>query len=171
MRRGFWLAVVALCLVSATATVSTRAAPAPKETKLEIDVKVLAGDPLGSREAGTIQCLSQPQMWLTDKQEGTASSGQRVKVNGEEVLVGTTVKITPVTGKDANGKDGSIQLKCFFEYSQVVSCFGDELVLQATQGSCTRGVKAGEIMRFQLGKCSEGQMWVELTVREVEPNK
>jgi hypothetical protein len=164
MRRGCWLIVVALGLVSVSATVTTGGPP--KEREYQIDVKMLEGDPLGSGEDGTVHALSQPSMFTVEKQESRVQAGQTLKLDGEEVFSGTEMKITP-----QRGKEGTIRLSMVFKYTEIVSEKEDSLLLQTNEARYLRTVKPGEVLRLHLSKASEHQQWVELTVKEFEPGK
>jgi hypothetical protein len=108
------LAVVALGLVPAWATVA--ADDKPKEKAYRFDVKVLEGDPLGNRLDKTQEIFMQPQMLAYEKQESDVEVGQFVLLDGEEVFFGTRLKIKP-----ERGKDGTIRLIMAFEYTEVIS--------------------------------------------------
>jgi hypothetical protein len=159
MRRSLWLAIVALGLVPASATVST--GDTPKEKQYQIDVKVLEGDPLGSREEGTVHPLAQPCIVAVEKQEANVLVGQTVKLDGEEILAGVQIKIIP-----DRGKEGTIRLNMVFKCTEIVSEKEDSLLLQSNEARYFRTVKPGEVLRLKMGKSAEGQRWVELTAKE-----
>jgi hypothetical protein len=166
MRRCSWLAVVALGLVPAWATVA--ADHKPKEKVYRFDVKVLEGDPLGNRQDKTQEILTQPQVLAYEKQESDVEVGQFVLLDGEQVFFGARLKIKP-----ERGQDGTIRLSMVFEYTEVISEKEDALKLQTNQARYIRSVKPGEILRLKIGKmgkAADGQRWVELSAIEVDPD-
>jgi hypothetical protein len=167
MRRSMLLAVVALSLVSTSGTVST--ADTPKEKQYQFHIMVLEGDPLGSQQDNTQNIVSYPRIVTLEKQQANVQSGQNVKLDSDEVFVGTKLQVTP-----ERTKEGTIRLSVLFEYTDVISEKEDSIQLQTNQARYIRTVKPGELLRLKIGKMAkvaEGQRWVELSVREFEPDR
>src|SRR5947209_6292935 len=164
MHRSWRLVVVALCLVFGAARVST--GDAPKKTQYLIDVLLFEGDPLGSREAGTLKIVAEPRQVTTEKRESSFHSGGIVKLDGDEVPFGVDVKLTP-----ERGEEGTIRLKIVLEYTELLSHSEDSVQLQSDRARFVRTVKPGEVLRLPFGKPADHRRWVELTVREYEPGK
>jgi hypothetical protein len=167
MRRCLWLAIVALGLVSVSPTVS--AGDKPKEKQYQFAIKVLEGDPLGSHEDKSQEFLSQPQVVAVENQATNVQIGQIEKVDKDEVFVGLKLQVKP-----ERAKEGTIRLSMVFEYTEVLSEKEDSLLLQTNQARYVRMVKPGELLRLKIGKMgksTEGQRWVELSVGEVERAK
>jgi hypothetical protein len=164
MRHGRWLIVVALGLVSVSATVSTGGPP--KKQKYEIDLVMFEGDPLGSQAEGTLKIVAEPHQVTLDKRESSFHSGGVEKIDGDEVRTGLTAKITP-----ERSENGTIQLKVILKYTELLLSTEDHVLLQTNQARYFRTVKPGEVLRLRLSLPSERQQWVELTVKEFKPGK
>jgi len=164
MRRCCWLIVVALSLVSVSATVSPGGPP--KERQYQIDLVIFEGDPLGSRAEGTLKIVAEPHQVTLDKRESSFHSGGVEKIDGDEVRTGLTAKITP-----EQSENGTIRLKVFLESTELLLSTEDHVLLQTNQARYFRTVKPGEVLRLRLSMPSERQKWVELTVKESESGK
>jgi hypothetical protein len=164
MFRNSWVAATFLLALVTGATGDT-----PKETSYRFDIKVLEGDPLGSRQDKTQEVVSQPQILAYENCEGTVETGHLVQLDGEEVFVGAKLRIKP-----QRAKDGAVRLSMVFKYTEIISEKEDSLLLQSNQDRYVRTVKPGELLRLKIGKMgksAEGQRWVELTLREFDQDR
>lgn len=154
----FQVLSVAVSLAAGTAT-----PPIPvKEYMVKLDLQ--QGDPCGSREAGTLEVLTRPQLLVAEKQKGFFTVGQSVQVFGEEVTLGH--RITVMTESLAGGKvrvDGSAEATTLIEGGR------DGPVVQSTRSSFRCEVKLGETARVRFGKHTGKETWLDLTVEAPVP--
>jgi hypothetical protein len=126
-----------------------------------IEATWLRGDPLGSQEAGTIECLSRPTIMTVEGQAAVARIGQERQIDGEKVDIGFEVGVTPRQVK------GGIELNLVLAHTEVVQESENTLLTQSTKSRYIRTVKPGEVLRLRVGKPGEKQTWVELKARVV----
>jgi hypothetical protein len=89
-----------------------------------------------------------------------------MKTNGEDVVTGTTIRITP-----ERGKNGTIRLKVFLECTDVISPARGQFENPDESGPLRPHVKPGQVLRLGVGKRDREPQWVELVVKEVEAEK
>lgn len=152
--------VLALAVSLAAGTAAT---PVPvKEYMVKLDLQ--QGDPCGSREAGTLEVLTQPQLLVAEKQKAWFQVGRSVQVFGDEVTLG--YRITVTTESLAGGKvrvDGSTDAITLTEGGR------DGPVLQTTRTCFRCDVKLGETARVRFGKHTGKETWADLTVEVPVP--
>lgn len=146
--------------------------PAPQ---VHIAVTVYEGDPLGTREAGTVRVLAQPQMVVQSGRPGMVAFGQDVLVPGPDgsittERVGVTVEVLPV--RQADGRVW-VELNATHRYvtpglgAKTAAGFVPGFTEQALRAAVT--TKPGETVRQRIAaRSATDQTWVELTVRPVK---
>ena len=140
--------------------------PKPTPPQFQLDLVILQGDPLGSREAGTLKVLAESKLVAREKRPASFLTGGQVFSGGEFVDFGH--KITVVSER---AEDGAIRLHVVLEYTELQDQTEDSASFQTSQRRYTRAVKPGESVKLRWGKQSERQTWVELSVREVESSR
>lgn len=152
----------ALALLSASIGTSQAAEPA-EETQYVIDVAFYEGDPLGSRDEGTLKLLAQPRLITLAGQDVQFLSGGQVLVGGEHVSFGLLMKF-----KCKPTDDGQIRLNATTELGERIDPKDETVVgIQSEKVVFSRTMKPGQTIKFRVGKPAkpEFQKWVEMTVR------
>lgn len=140
--------------------------------KVLVAITVYEGDPLGSREAGSLSVLSQPTLQMSGGQTGYVQSGQDVTVPGPDgtkmthpVGLALVVKPTLRTG-------GRVSLELNATLQQVDPRLGVETAAGLVPGFTEQSVRAawvvrpGEPFRQRIAaRSAADQTWVEVTVR------
>jgi hypothetical protein len=148
------------------------------ERKVLVALAVRTGDPLGSREDGTLKTLSEPKLVIGHKRTGLVRAGGRQavpNVEGEVVLepVGISVEVTPVLRLD-----GKILLDAQITETEVSQGRGLNTKHGFVPGIDSRSIRysasvsQGQRVKVRVSSRSDSdQTWVELvaTVQE-EPN-
>jgi hypothetical protein len=98
-----------------------RAASHSHHVAVSASATVFSGD-------GTAHIIAEPHQITLENRECCFHSGGLIKANGEDVITGTTIKITP-----ERGKNGTVCLKVFLEYTDVISQAEDSLRTQTNQ--------------------------------------
>jgi hypothetical protein len=138
--------------------------PSAKGRQIQIELRLLRGDPLGSPEQGTAKVLTRPTLQMLEKQEGRVFTGQRVRVAGEMRGVGNGFR---AVAESAAG--GKLRLRVTVELSRVVEdpTTGQPAV-RTELAHFTREAKPGEMLRVRVGKRAGKETWVEMRAREVK---
>jgi len=139
--------------------------------QLMFHVRVLEGDPLGSREAGTIKLLAEPTMITTENRPFTLMTGGEVPFIAEGD-VEWVLKGLKMNGKPGIAKDGKVRLVLTLTHTVVEHQSEDLLQLSTTETRVISTVKLGEVTRFRFGKTDskpDQQHWVEITPELVQP--
>jgi hypothetical protein len=147
----------------------TARADEPRQPLLhQINVSLQSGDPLGSREAGTIELHAQPAIVTVDGQTATFVTGDGIEVSGNTMCVNCDnnskcflLRVTP-----ARQQDGSIQLRVEMIQKKVVDRDRQDVSFQINQSRYTRMVQLDEVVRLRVGKIGDSETWVELSVTE-----
>jgi hypothetical protein len=144
-----------------TVSVSRGSEPPPRQIQISLTMK--QGDPLGSREEGTLKVLAEPRLVTLERQPGSFLSGGEVRIGGEMVHVGKLVKVTA-----EKVADGRLLLGVVLEHTDLSDRREDSAQFQTSRAIYSRTVKPGEVLRLRWGKNTPGpQTWAELSVREV----
>jgi hypothetical protein len=156
--------VVAVALIIGGGSASTQGNPIPAGPRqFQIDVSLLQGDPLGSREAGTIVALSRPTLRALEKQEACVHVAQLVDVVGESVGVGYRLRL--VVEPAAEGK---VRMRVFVELTTVADKRDDQGRVRVDRNIYVREARLGETLRLRVANRSKKETWVELRVQEVK---
>lgn len=142
--------------------VSTRTVVVQRQVKLE--VVIFSGDPLGSKEAGTLDELSRPTLMLTHKQTGFFQVGE---ATGQ----GITFRATPQLRLD-----GKIGLNCETQlsrsYTTQITTAQGAYPATATDTQTAKAavvVAPGKSHQVRLSaKSATEQTWIEVTATIVE---
>lgn len=153
---------------------TTAAAEGPRQ--FQIDVSLYAGDPLGSRDAGTLKVLAEPRMVVVGGRGASFHSGGRIAVeddrgNTRYEAVGTQIEVLPV-----RTRDGAIWVEVTTSTREVDPGLGitagGKVVPGFREHSERRAllVTAGKPVRLRVSAAApDAQTWVELTVHVVRP--
>jgi hypothetical protein len=163
-----WIGALVALFVLGMADVTARADEPDPPLLHQINVSVQSGDPLGSREAGTIKLHAQPVIVTVDQQTATFMTGDGIEVSGNTMCVnwddktqGFWLRVTP-----ARQQDGSIQLSVEMIQKKVVDRDGQDVSFQIDQSRYTRMVQLDEVVRLRVGKIGDTETWVDLSVTE-----
>ncbi|MBX9623149.1 MAG: type II and III secretion system protein [Gemmataceae bacterium] len=147
--------------------------PAPQ---VHIAVTVYEGDPLGTREAGTVRVLAEPQVVTPTGRPGFFLVGKDVPCptprNPAAVeKVGTSLELLPVVLRP----DGRVWVELNAKHRQVNPAHGVETAAGFVPGFTELGMRAawiskpGESFRQRIAaRSATDQTWVEVTVRPVK---
>jgi hypothetical protein len=161
-RWSFTVVVMALMVGGGSARTPEKPIPASPK-KYQIDVSLLQGDPLGSREAGTIEFLSRPTMLALEKQEACVAASQSVPVAGEPIDVGYRLRL--VAEPAAEGK---VRVRVSMELTTVAESRDDQGSVRVHRTIYVREVGLREALRLRVGERSKKETWLELKVQEVK---
>ncbi len=117
---------------------------------------------LAAWSRGTLKCLAAPKIVVVPGRQASFLSGgsQPLPEAGwEDVNIGYTVRVTP-TATDA----GDIHLKVDLEHTAVMDRTADSAEIRTDRFGYTKTVKPGETIKLRMGKSSDKQTWVEMTV-------
>src|SRR5262249_55180467 len=148
-----------LCLAGAVLLVLVGPALADqpaKEKKFLFNLLLSRGDPLGSREAGTIEDLSRPTMTANEKQQSWTWIVQQVMVAGKSVDVGPKMEVFA-----ESTPSGKIRVRVAVEVTEVLENGETQSSIHTERSLHVREVKAGELVRLRVGKRSKQQTWLE----------
>lgn len=136
--------------------------PPPKQ--LRFDVLIFQGDPLGSKEAGTLEVLMRPQLVTLETQRGLVQAGQQypVKIDDKvsDYTPGVTVEITPGTVKD-----GKVRIDVTMTKSTVAENSKEKVQFNTESTRIITTVKLGEVVKLRCGK----ETWIELSASLTKP--
>jgi hypothetical protein len=160
-----WCVAAIGCVLLLGADRATRKAEPVKPPQYQIKLSLRQGDPLGSREEGTLKILAEPTLITMDGREATFVSGGQIYVENEFVGAGLKVSVTPMQA------DQRIKLRLTLERTEVVEEREDTLLLQSSQARYIRVVEPGQVLKLRWGKSSVPQTWVELSARELPADR
>jgi hypothetical protein len=137
--------------------------------QLQFNLRVFEGDPLGSREAGTLKVVAEPRLITLEKGSFSFVSGGEVAVTGIDgvqfVQSGRVLE-----GKPEAVKDGKIRLDITLSNTTVGKRTQEHIQLDTETSRTITTVRLGEVVKFRWGKGSaDKQAWVELSVAEIKP--
>lgn len=144
----------------------------PGNRQLMFKVRVLEGDPLGSREAGTIKVLTEPTVVTTENRPFSLVAGGEVPFNDLEGSIQWIEKGLKMKGKPGIVEDGKVRLDLTLSHTVVEHRSDDRLQLSTTETRVISTVKLGEVSRFRVGKTDskpDQQHWVEITPELISP--
>ena len=134
------------------------------ERQVKLEVVICQGDPLGSKEAGTLDLLSRPTLLLRHKQTGFFEVG---RATGQGIAFRATPQLR---------LDGKIGLECETQFTTVnpgrglTTASGFIPGLDSEVTKATTVVIAGKPHKVRLSaKSATEQMWIEMTATVVEP--
>jgi len=142
--------------------------PTNEGTLLQIDVKVWEGDPLGTREAGTLKLLAEPRLVTQQDRPVRFFSGGQYPLlqDGHQIVlldIGDGVEISPGKVKDG---------KVYVDVSVTTTSKKTTLPIQWESQQTRIGAlaKLGEVVKSRLGTgSSTKQTWIEFSVQTVKP--
>lgn len=136
---------------------------------LQVNLRVFQGDPLGSREAGTLKLLADPNLITLENRVFTFVSGGEIAVTeGEEVQFVQIGRM--IEGKPGAVKDGKVCLDLTLSNTTVGERTEERVQVHTESTRMISTVRLGEVVKFRWRKGSaDRQVWVELTVAEVKP--
>jgi hypothetical protein len=135
-----------------------------------IHICVLEGDPLGSRDAGTLKVLAEPRLVALEGQTFSfLSGGEQVVPDGAHKVqfldFGLSIRGTAKPGKEA----GTVFLDVRMDNSTIPDQSGDVLRLNSEGTRMLGTFKLGKVVMLRLPKASgERQTWAELVVENVK---
>src|SRR4051794_17574876 len=133
--------------------------------QLQFTLDVFEGDPLGSREQGTLKLLASPRIVTLENKPFTFISGGEIAIpNGPQ---GVQFERTGLTLEGTPGavKDGKIGLDLKLSNTTVGKETEDQIQLSTETTRMITTVKLGEVVKLRWGKGSaDNQRWVELSV-------
>jgi hypothetical protein len=142
-----------------------------------IEARLCQGDPLGSRQAGTVKYLAEPVLVTSSGRGASFWSGGQIPVRGPDGKlsyepVGTRVEVLPL-----GYPDGRVRVELNITRREVnlglgVKTAAGEVVPGFTEQQWRVAWMAapGEPFRFRLAAESPAdQTWVEVAVRELRP--
>lgn len=148
--------------------VSTRTVTVQRQVMLKF--AVLTGDPLGSREDGTIKCLAEPHLTALHKQAATFLAGRMADAATGQTAEGIEIKVTPRIRLD-----GKISVECETSLHTVNTGRGITTAAGFAPGvdtqtmQTTAALKPGETFKVRLSaKSATEQTWMELTASVVD---
>src|SRR5947208_5449440 len=136
---------------------NARANEPVKPPLLQINLRLLEGDPLGSREAGTLKVLAEPKIVTLSGRAAEFICGldSSAPVNGWQES-GFTFGIKP-----ERCADGSIDVKVDMTRRLVVERNGGDVRRQCDYSQYERNARLGDMVRLQAGRIRGRQTWVE----------
>lgn len=137
--------------------------------QLQFNLRVFEGDPLGSRETGTLKVVAEPRIITLEKRSFSFASGDEVAVTGSDgvqyVQSGQVLE-----GKPGAVKDGKIQLDITLSNTTVGKRTQGHIQLHTEMSRTITTVRLGEVVKLRWGKgTTDKQAWVELSVAEIKP--
>jgi hypothetical protein len=167
MRWSIALVFTAAMLVGSQPTVGGDR-PQPGK-QLLFNVRVFEGDPLGSREAGTLKVLAEPRLVTLENRPFSFVSGGDIPVTD-----GESVQFQPfgrmVEGKPGAVKDGKVRLDITLSNTTIGERTEDRIQLHSESTRTITTVRLGEVVKLRWGKGStDKQTWAELSVEEIKP--
>jgi hypothetical protein len=166
MRWSSALAFTAAMLVGSRLTAGDGKPPAKQ---LQINVRVFEGDPLGSREAGTLKVLAEPRLvTLENRPFSFVSGGEMAVTGGEGVSFPRFGRL--IEGKAGAVKDGKVRLDLTLSHTTVAERTEGRVQLHTESTRTITTALLGEVVKLRWGKGgTEKQAWAELSVEEVGP--
>jgi hypothetical protein len=142
--------------------------PAPGK-QLQVNLRVFEGDPLGSREAGTLKVTAEPRLVTSENRRFTFLDGGEIAVTDGEcvefVQFGRMIE-----GRTGTVKDGKVRLDVTLS-NTILGDRTEERIRTHTESMRTvTSVRLGEVVKIRWGKGrANKQVWVELSVEEIKP--
>jgi len=160
--------------VAAAMFVGSQAAPGgdkPSSRKqLEFYLRCFEGDPLGTREAGTIKVVAEPRIVTLENQPFSIVSGGEIAVPDGAKGVQFVPVGRKMEGKHSAAKDGRVRLDITVSNTTVGEGTEERFQLHSETTRTITTVRLGEVVKLRWGKASaDRQAWVELSVQEVKP--
>jgi hypothetical protein len=167
MRWSITLAFAAAMLVGSQ---SMAGGDKPQPSKqLLFNMRVFEGDPLGSREEGTLKILAEPRLvTLENRPISFVSGGEIAVTDGENVQFHQFGWM--IEGKPGAVKDGKVRLDLTLSNTTVGERSEERIQLHTESTRTITTTRLGEVVKLRWGKGShDRQTWVELSVEEVTP--
>jgi hypothetical protein len=141
----------------------------PPGKQLLFNVRVFEGDPLGSREAGTLKVLAEPRLVTLENHPFSFASGGEIPVrDGQAVQFHSFGR--RIEGKPGAVKEGKLRLEITLSNTTIGERTENRIQLHTESTRTITTVRLGEVMKLRWGKGSaDRQAWVELSVEEVKP--
>lgn len=168
MRWSIVLAFAAAMLVSSQSTARDDQPALGKQ--LQFNVRVFEGDPLGSRESGTLKVLAEPRLVTLENHRFSFIVGGQIPVpDGESVQFHQFGRM--IEGKPGAIKDGKIRLDITLVNTTVGEQTEERIQLHSESTRTITTIRLGEVVKLRWGKkaSADRQVWVELSVEEVKP--
>jgi hypothetical protein len=156
--------LIAVTLLVAVAATVTRGTEPPPPRQIQIGCVLKQGDPLGSREEGTLKVIGEPKLVTLENREASFLSGGEVMVAGELVPFGREIRFLP-----QRAEGGRVKLRVVLEHTEVVENRENSLRTQTSRSLHVRTVKFGEVLRLRWDNNASGpQTWAEVSVHDVD---
>ena len=141
----------------------------PLQKQLQFNLRVFAGDPLGSREAGTLKVVAEPRIITFEKRSFSFVSGDEITVTGSDgvqiIQAGRVLE-----GRPGTVEDGKVRLDVLLSNTTVGKRTKEYTQLHTETSRTITTARLGEVVKFRWGKGSaDKQVWAELSVEEVKP--
>jgi hypothetical protein len=127
-----------------------------------ISVRLLRGDPLGSREEGTLEVDNAFNLQVLANQEGMVSVGQSIVVGSERIDLGDCVRVTA-----SPLEKGKLQLRIALEHGTLRKGDKNGAAYRVDHIRRVCEVKLGELRRVRIGPRAKKETWLEIEAREV----
>lgn len=165
-----WSMAMALAAVLLVGSQSTAADDKPSPAKqLQLNLRVLEGDPLGSREAGTLKVVADPRILTLENRPASFVSGGEIAVTDGDgmqlIQLGRMVEVKPGAVKDSK-----VRLDITLSNTTIAERTEERIQVHTESTRMISTVRLGEVVKFRWRKGSaDRRVWVELTVEEVKP--
>lgn len=127
----------------------------------EVECRLCAGDPSGSREAGTIGVIAAPKLVMKSGEASTLLVGGHLLIGGQFVPVGREVGMTAT-----RADDGAIRVRAVLKVHS--STGGAVPQVNTSSEEAVATIQPGEVVRVELGRDPKNRLWADLTVRPVK---
>jgi hypothetical protein len=167
MRWSIALAIAAVMLVGRQSTAGGDQ-PLPAK-QLLVGLRVIEGDPLGNREAGTLKVLAEPRLIILESHSFSFDSGAQIPIKDEESVqfhqLGRRIE-----GKVGPVKDGKVRLDISLSNTTLGNQTEDRIQLRSESTRTITTVRLGEVVKLRWGTGGAArQTWVEFSIEEVKP--
>ena len=151
-------------------TALNAASDPPAAKQVQIILQIFRGDPLGSREDGTLKVYAEPKLVTLDGRPfNYQSGGEKLIDRGEGAgLVGITFGLS-VQGKVKLLQKGQAFLDATFEFTPPPTERGGRTLVESTRTRSLGKIVLGEVVKIRLeGRPARDQVWVELKAEQLK---
>jgi hypothetical protein len=168
MRRSIALTLVGVIFACGLSTAGgDRPAPAKQ---LQFNLVVYEGDPLGSREAGTLKVVAEPRLVTLENRPFAFLHGGEIAVPDSAKAVQFVEFGRRIDGKPGVVEDGKVRLDITLSNTTVGEGTEERRQFHTESTRTLTTVRLGEVLKLRWGKGNaDKQAWVELSVVEGKP--
>jgi hypothetical protein len=136
--------------------------------QLEFNLRIFVGDPLGSREAGTLKLLAEPRLVTLENRPFYFASGGETAVPSVEGVRRVHVGLR-VEGKAGTIKSGRVQIDITLSNTTVKDLAKDKFQIQNESIQTITKVRLGETVKLRWASANcQHQAWAELSVEQIK---